>query len=69
MLVSELRKEIKNYKTKDLEDIIVELYKRVPKYKKEEYNIDDFIKNIKSSKTQTSSKKKGYKFEDRIKKD
>ena len=31
MLVSELRKEIKNYKTKDLEDIIVELYKRVPK--------------------------------------
>lgn len=58
MLVSELRKEIKNYKTKDLEDIIVELYKRVPKYKKEEYNIDNFIKNIKSSKTQKSSKKK-----------
>ena len=33
---------------KELENIIVELYKRLPKNKKEDYNIDEFIKNHKS---------------------
>lgn len=46
MLISELKNEIKKYNKNDLEKIIVELYKRVPKSKKEEYDIDDFIKNI-----------------------
>ncbi len=46
MLVSEIRKELKKYNHKELEDIILELYKRIPKKKKEEYNIDDYIKNI-----------------------
>lgn len=46
MLVSEIRKELKKYNHKELEDIILELYKRIPKKKKEEYNIDDYIKNV-----------------------
>lgn len=45
MLVNELRKEIENYDKKELKNIIVELYKRIPKSKKEDYNIDEFIKN------------------------
>ena len=36
MLVSELRKEIEKYDKKELKNIIVELYKRIPKNKKEE---------------------------------
>lgn len=43
MKVGELRNRIKELDKKELEDIIVELYKRVPKSKKEEYNIDEFI--------------------------
>ncbi len=46
MLVSELRKEISRYDNKELQEIIVELYKRVSKAKKEEYAIDDFIKDV-----------------------
>lgn len=46
MLVNELKQELKDYNKKDLEKIIIELYKRVPKKIKEEYNIDDYIKNI-----------------------
>ncbi len=46
MLVSEIRKELKKYNHKELEDIILELYKRIPKKKKEEYNIDDYIKDV-----------------------
>lgn len=46
MLVSELKNVIKNYDKLELNSIIVELYKRIPKYKKEEYDIDEFIKNI-----------------------
>lgn len=43
MKVVELRNRIKELDKKELGDIIVELYKRVPKSKKEEYNIDEFI--------------------------
>ena len=56
MLVSELKEEIKKYNQKDLENIIVELYKRIPKNKKEDYNIDDFIKNV-DNKQKINSKK------------
>ena len=56
MLISELKEEIKKYNQKDLESIIVELYKRIPKNKKEDYNIDDFIKNV-DNKQKINSKK------------
>ena len=61
MLVSELRKEIEKYDKNELKNIIVELYKRIPKNKKEDYNIDEFIKDIKKNKTST---KKEISFED-----
>ena len=61
MLVSELRKEIEKYDKNELKNIIVELYKRIPKNKKEDYNIDEFIKDVKKSKTNT---KKEVLFED-----
>ena len=47
MLVNELRKEIEKYDKNELKNIIIELYKRIPKNKKEDYNIDEFIKNSK----------------------
>lgn len=47
MLVSEIKKELEKYDRKELTNIIVELYKRIPKKKKEEHNIDEFIKNMK----------------------
>lgn len=48
MLVNELKKEIEKYNRDGLTKIIVELYKNIPKYKKEENDIDKFIKNINS---------------------
>lgn len=59
MLVSELKKELEKYDNKELKSIIVELYKRIPKNKKEDYNIDEFIKNIETTKT-TSKKEITY---------
>lgn len=47
MLVNELKKEIEKYDKNELKKIIVELYKRIPKNKKEDYSIDEFIKDIK----------------------
>ena len=47
MLVKEIRLELNKYDRKELEDIIIELYKRVPKKVKESYYIDEFIKNKK----------------------
>ena len=41
MLVNELKNEIKKYNKNDLEKIIVELYKRMPKAKKEESDIKE----------------------------
>lgn len=46
MLVNELKNEIKKYDKKELEFIIVSLYKRIPKKVKEEYDVDSYIKNI-----------------------
>lgn len=46
MLIKDLKNEIKKYNKKELESIIVELYKRLPKSKKEDYDIDNFIKNM-----------------------
>lgn len=50
MLVKDVRKEIEKYNKLELTEIIVELYKRVPKSKKEEYNIDDFIRDAQTKK-------------------
>lgn len=49
MKISELRPIVKKYNKDELENIIVELYKRVPKNVKEDYNIDDYIINIQSA--------------------
>ena len=46
MKVLELKNELKKYKSSDKDKIIIELYKRIPKRVKEDYNIDEFIKNI-----------------------
>lgn len=64
MLVSEIKKEITKYNKKDLEKIIIELYKRIPKNKKEDYNIDEYIKNINIDKKEI---KKEISFEDLVK--
>ena len=47
MLVSELKNEIKKYDKKELESIIVSLYKCIPKKVKEEYDMDSYYKNEK----------------------
>ena len=46
MLVSEIRKEIEKYNQKEISDLVIELYKRIPKKIKEEYHIDDLIVNV-----------------------
>lgn len=46
ILVNELKNGIKKYDKKELEFIIVSLYKCIPKKVKEEYDIDSYIKNI-----------------------
>ena len=52
MLIKDLKNEIKKYNKKELESIIVELYKRLLKSKKEDYDIDNFIKNMETSENQ-----------------
>lgn len=46
MKINELRETIKKYNEKDREKLIVELYKRIPKSIKEDYNIDEYIINL-----------------------
>ncbi len=46
MKVNELREIIKKYNAQEREKIIVELYKRIPKNIKENYDIDGFINNL-----------------------
>ncbi len=46
MKVNELREILKKYDEKDKDKIIVELYKIIPKAKKEERNIDEYISDI-----------------------
>ena len=48
MKVNELREIVKKYNESEKEKIIVELYKRIPKSVKEEYNIDGYISNLNS---------------------
>lgn len=46
MLVPELKEEVKRYNKEELTKIIIELYKRIPKSIKEDYDIDSFVRNI-----------------------
>ncbi len=46
MKVDELRNIIKKYNTEEKDKIIIELYKKIPKYVKEDNNIDKFIENL-----------------------
>lgn len=46
MKVNELREIVKKYNEIDKEKLVLELYKRIPKNIKEDYNIDEYIKNI-----------------------
>ena len=57
MLVSELRKVVNKYSSDEKDKIIVELYKRIPKYVKEDYNIDNFIINIQEKNNISKEKK------------
>lgn len=47
MLVKELKDVISKYSKEEKDKIIIELYKRIPKSKKEDYDIDNYILNIK----------------------
>ena len=46
MKVNEVREIIKKYNDTEKEKIIIELYKRIPKNIKEDYNIDEYIINL-----------------------
>ena len=56
MLVKDLRKTLEKYDKKEMTDIVVELYKRLPKKVKEDYDIDKFIEDI-NNKTKKEEKK------------
>lgn len=66
MTVKEIKDSLKNYNNDDLYKIIVELYKRIPKKKKEEYNIDKLITNY-YEETKKVKEEKNLSFEDLVK--
>ena len=51
MRVDELREVLRNYEKESLVEISVELYKRIPKKTKEEYEIDETVKNFDAKKS------------------
>ena len=59
MLVKDLRKTLEKYDKKEMADIVVELYKRLPKKVKEDYDIDKFIEDI-NNKTKKEEKKVSF---------
>ena len=42
MKVAEIKEILKKYNNEEKEKIIIELYKRIPKRVKEDYNIDNY---------------------------
>ena len=50
MKVAEVRECLKKYNMKEKDGIIIELYKRIPKKVKEEYEIDKYLNNINEEK-------------------
>ena len=61
MLVKDLRKTLEKYDKKEMTDIVVELYKRLPKKVKEDYDIDKFIED---SNNKTKKEEKKVSFDD-----
>ena len=59
MLVKDLRKTLEKYDKKEMTDIVVKLYKRLPKKVKEDYDIDKFIEDI-NNKTKKEEKKVSF---------
>lgn len=59
MLVKDLRKTLEKYDKKEMTDIVVELYKRLPKKVKEDYDVDKFIEDI-NNKTKKEEKKVSF---------
>ena len=59
MLVKDLRKTLEKYDKKEMCDIVVELYKRLPKKVKEDYDIDNYIEDI-NNKTKKEEKKVSF---------
>lgn len=59
MLVKDLSKTLEKYDKKEMTDIVVELYKRLPKKVKEDYDIDKFIEDI-NNKTKKEEKKVSF---------
>lgn len=57
MKVSEIRLILKNYSNEELVTLVVEMYKSIPKKVKEEKEIDELIKDIRSAKKKTARKK------------
>lgn len=57
MLVNDLKKIINDYTPEEKNKIIVELYKRIPKAIKENYDIDNYISNIRESNKLAKEKK------------
>lgn len=69
MLVSEIRKELRKYNHKELENIILELYKTIPKKKKEIIYFLDCVDNgYYSSPNRIISKKERSSYRFKIKK-
>lgn len=56
MLINELKKELSKHNNEEKDKIIIELYKKIPKNIKEDYDIDNFIINI-SNKTEKMEEK------------
>ena len=50
MKIAEVRECLKKYNMKEKDSIIIELYKRIPKKVKEEYEIDKYLNNINEEK-------------------
>ena len=64
MKVVEIRNELKKYNMEEKDKIIIELYKRIPKRVKEEYNIDGYLKNIKVNENTKKEKEVKLTFEE-----
>ena len=64
MKVVEIRNELKKYNMEEKDKIIIELYKRIPKRVKEEYDIDGYLKNIKVNENTKKEKEVKLTFEE-----
>ncbi len=56
MLVSEIKKAVEKYDKKEMTGLVIELYKIIPKAKKEQNNIDDLILDFKKKEKKKDEK-------------